>query len=147
MSSVREELVKMLNRGLELEYAARIQYLAHAELLKGIYAEPVIERLKEIAGDEQKHEDKFRTLIAGYLNGVPSMSLAAVHEAKTEKEILSVNLKGETEAIDYYKKIYQFASDNKKEFQYSYEKIEHELRHIIMDEEEHVIELSLLLGQ
>jgi bacterioferritin (cytochrome b1) len=53
----------MLNKALELEHAARIQYLAHAELVAGLNAEPIIERLKEIAGDEEKHEQKFRTLI------------------------------------------------------------------------------------
>ena len=29
--AIKEELLKMLNHALELEHAARIQYLAHAE--------------------------------------------------------------------------------------------------------------------
>jgi rubrerythrin len=57
-----------------------------------------------------------------------------------------VNLKGEKDAIDFYKQIYQKAMDNKKELQYEYETLEHELRHIIIDEQEHVSELSLLMG-
>ncbi len=42
MAGIKEELVSLLNHALELEHAARIQYLAHAELIKGIEAEPVI---------------------------------------------------------------------------------------------------------
>lgn len=146
MADVKQELIKMLNRALELEHAARIQYLAHAELVKGENAEKIIERLKEIASDEQKHEEKLRNLIGSYLGGVPSMSLAETHGAKSVKDILGVNLKGEKDAIDYYKQIYQKVIDNKKDLQYESEMLEHEIRHVIIDEQEHVVELSLLLG-
>ncbi|MBC7337419.1 MAG: hypothetical protein H5U01_14290 [Clostridia bacterium] len=129
-----------------MEHAARIQYLAHAELVKGLNAEPIIERLKEIASDEAKHEEIFRTLIGSYLGGVPSMSLAEVHEAKDIKEILEVNLQGEKEAIDYYKEIYKKVVENKAELPYVFETLEHQIRHVIIDEQEHVAELSTLLG-
>lgn len=146
MADIKKELVVMLNRALELEHAARIQYLAHAEFIKGINAEAVIARLKEIASDEQKHEEMFRELIGAYLGGEPVMSLAATHSVKEIKGILEINLKGEKEAIDFYKEIYQKASDNKKALPYEFETIEHEIRHVIIDEQEHVVELSLLLG-
>lgn len=144
--SVKEEVIKMLNRALELEHAARIQYLAHAELVKGLNAEPIIERLKEIASDEQKHEEIFRSLIANYLGGIPSMGLAETYEAKEIKDILEVNLKGEKEAIDFYKEIYRKVVENKAEFPYEFETLEHQIRHVIIDEQEHVVELSTLLG-
>lgn len=63
MADIKNELITMLNQALRLEHAARIQYLAQAGLIKGLDAEPVIERIKEIAGDEAKHEEKFRELI------------------------------------------------------------------------------------
>jgi bacterioferritin (cytochrome b1) len=129
-----------------LEHAARIQYLAHAELIKGSNAEKIIERLKEIAGDELKHEEKFRNLIGNYLDGIPTMDIAATHQATGLPAILKVNLQGEKDAIDFYKKIYQKATDNKKDLPYAYETLEHELRHIIIDEQEHVTELTLLMG-
>lgn len=146
MADIKKELVEMLNHALELEHAARIQYLAHAELLKGINAEKIIERLKEIASDEQKHEEMFRNLIGSYLGAEPVMSLAVTHKAKETKRILEVNLKGEKDAIDFYKQIYQKVTDNKKSLQYEFETLEHEIRHVIIDEQEHVVELSLLLG-
>ncbi len=145
MSEVRKKLIDMLNKALELEHAARIQYLAHAELVKGLNSEPIIERLKEIASDEQKHEDIFRTLISAYLGGKPSMGIEKTYEADEIKEILNVNLKGEKDAIDYYKQIYKFVIENKSEFPYEFERLEHQIRHVIMDEEEHVVEISNLL--
>ena len=146
MSNIKKELVGMLNHALELEHAARIQYLAHAELVKGAGAEKIIQRLKEIASDEQKHEEIFRELIGGYLGGEPVMSLAKTYKAKEIKKILQVNLKGEKDAIDFYKQIYKKVIDNKKSLQYEFETLEHGIRHVIIDEQEHVVELSLLLG-
>jgi bacterioferritin len=143
---IKEELVQMLNKALELEHAARVQYLAHAELIKGPTAEKIIERLKEIASDEAKHEGIFRDLIGNYLNGEPAMSLAPTHRASETKAILEVNLKGEKDAIDFYKQIYQKVTDNKNSLKYEFETLEHGVRHVIIDEQEHVTELSLLLG-
>ncbi|PIQ88715.1 MAG: hypothetical protein COV72_06835 [Candidatus Omnitrophica bacterium CG11_big_fil_rev_8_21_14_0_20_42_13] len=145
MADLKRELLTMLNKGLELEHSARIQYLAHAELIKGINAEKIIERLKEIAGDEEKHEGVFRNLIGGYLGGEPSMGLAATHKAAATKAILEINLKNEKEAIDFYKQIYTKVCDNKEGLKYEFATLEHDIRHVIIDEEEHVSELSLLL--
>lgn len=145
MTEIKEELVKMLNRALELEHAARIQYLAHAELVKGLGAEKIIERLKEIASDEEKHEGKFRNLIGNYLGGEPSMGLGETHRASGTKEILEVNRKAEKVAIDFYKEIHQKVIDNKISLRYEFEMLEHEIRHVITEEQEHVAELSTLL--
>jgi bacterioferritin (cytochrome b1) len=146
MQKIKDELVVLLNKALELEHAARIQYLAHAELIKGLGAEKLIERLTEIAGDEAKHEGKFRNLIGNFLNGEPSMGMAATHRAKATEEILNVNRKGEKEALDFYKEIYKKIVENKTELVYEFETLEHELRHVILDEQEHVAELTTLLG-
>jgi len=146
MANIKEELAKMCNKALELEHAARIQYLAHAELINGLNAEPLIERLTEIAGDEQKHEGMFRNLVANYLGGEPSMNLAETFKAKDIKKILETNLKGEKDAIDFYKQIYNKVIENKAALQYEFETLEHEVRHVIIEEQEHAVELSILLG-
>lgn len=143
----REELVKMLNQALELEHAARIQYLAHAELVDGLNAEPIIARLKEIAGDEKNHEDMFREMIGGYLDGVPSMGMAKTHSAKTIEEILEVNLDDEKHAVDVYMGIMEKMHEMRRELKYEFLQLEHSIRHIIMDEEEHISELKLLMGR
>ena len=146
MEEIKNELIVMLNQALELEHAARIQYLAHAELIKGINAESIIARLKEIASDEAKHEDKFRDLIGNYLDGEPSMGIAKTHKAKETASILEVNLKDEKAAIDFYNTIYKKVIENKEKLPYVFETLEHEIRHVIIEEEQHVTELSVLLG-
>jgi len=143
----KQELVEMLNQALELEHAARIQYLAHAEQVDGLNAEPIVARLKEIAGDEKKHEEMFREMIGGYLDGVPSISMAETHPAKTIKEILEINLKDEKHAVDVYTGIMDKIREMKEELKYEYLQLEHGIRHVIMDEQEHISELRLLLGR
>lgn len=146
MSKLQEELIQMLNQALRLEHAARIQYLAHAEQVKGLNAEPLIARFKEIAGDEEKHEGIFRDLIGNYLGGIPTMELDVTHQAKNIQEILTINLQAEKDAIDFYKQIYQKIIDNKNNLPYTFITLEHQVRHVIKEEEEHVAELSTLLG-
>lgn len=143
----KEELINLLNQALELEHAARIQYLSHAELVDGLNSEPIIARLKEIAEDEKKHEEIFRDIIGNYLEGVPSMKIAETHSAETIEEILRVNLKAEKEAVDFYTKIYEKVREEKENLPYEFWKLEHGLRHVIMDEQEHIVELKQLLGE
>lgn len=136
----------MLNHALELEHAARIQYLSHAERIDGIKSEPIIDRLKEIAGDELEHEELFREMIGGYLNGVPSMKMDETREAEETRDILDINLKGEKEAVDFYMGIMDELKKCKEDLKYEYFALEHSLRHIIKDELEHISELKQLLG-
>ena len=143
----KEELIKMLNQALELEHQAMIQYLSHAELVDGLNSEPIIERLKEIADDERKHAELFRELIGGYLGGVPSMGIAEAHPAKTLKEILEVNLADEKQAVDFYTEILNKIKAMQVELKYEYFQLEHTVRHIIQDEQEHISELKVLMGQ
>jgi len=136
----------MLNKALELEHAARIQYLAHAEQVDGLNAEPIIARLKEIADDEKKHEEMFREIIGSYLDGVPSMGIAETHPASTVNKILEVNLKDEKHAVDVYMGIIKKIHEMKDELKYEFFQLEHKIRHIITDEQEHIAELKLLMG-
>jgi len=145
MNNIKKNLAEMINKAIELEYSARIQYLAHAEKIKGINSEPLIERLKEIAGDELKHEEIFRNLVANYLGSDVSTKLEKIYDASNIKQILETNLKGEKNAIDYYKQIYKKIIENKESLQYEFETLEHQIRHVIIDEQEHVVELSNLL--
>jgi bacterioferritin (cytochrome b1) len=146
IGTTKKELLSMLNKALELEHAARIQYLAHAEQVDGLNAEPIVARLKEIAEDEKKHEEMFREIIGSYLDGVPSMGIAETHPANTVNKILQVNLKDEKHAVDIYLGIMKKIQEMKDELKYEYFQLEHKVRHIITDEQEHITELKLLMG-
>lgn len=148
MKEIKSELIEMLNEALKLEHQAQIQYLTHAELVTGLYAEPIIARLRELAGDEAKHAEKFRTLIADYLDGEPCTEMAPAHEVKEVAAMLTVNLHDEQTAVDFYRAIYKKIVANKDQLLslYAYETLEHDVRHIIMEELEHMTELKILLG-
>jgi bacterioferritin (cytochrome b1) len=143
----KEQLIVMLNKGLELEHAARIQYLSHAELISGQNAEPIIARIKEIAEDEAKHEESFREMIGGYLGGVPTMGMAETHAASSLEDILETNIDIERRSVLFYEEILGKIKEMRQELKYEYFQLEHGMRHIIQDEEEHISELRLLLGQ
>lgn len=143
----KEKLIEMLNKALGMEHAARIQYLSHAEVVNGINAEPIIARLKELADDEKSHEDTFREMIGGYLGGVPAMEIGKTRTAGTVEEILRVNLAAEKEAVDFYLGIYNEIVEMKNELKYEFYQLEHRMRHVIQDEQEHISEIKLLLGQ
>ncbi|MFH0861547.1 MAG: ferritin-like domain-containing protein [Candidatus Altiarchaeota archaeon] len=143
---MRKEIIQLLNKALEMEHQANVQYLSHAELVDGINSEPIIERLKEIASDEAKHAAKYRELIGDYLDGTPSMGIAKTTEAKDIKGILIANLKGEMEAVEYYGAILENIGENKPSLPYTFLRLEHDVRHILMEEEEHISELRKLLA-
>ena len=118
MKKASKELVKMLNKALETEHQAYIQYLSHAELVDGLISEPIEARLKEIAEDEEKHQKMLRELIGKYLDETPSIEMAKAHPAKTIDEILKTNLKDEIEAVDLYQKILKKLSEEKDNLPY-----------------------------
>ncbi len=140
----KETILGMLNSALELEHAAHLQYMSHAEVVDGLDAEPIIARLKEIASDEMKHQETFRKLI-GLLGGVPSMGASETHTASNVREILEQNLKDEKDAVDKYRKILEALRTEKGQGYYNV-LIEHDVRHILMEEQEHITEIELLLG-
>lgn len=147
MEDFKKELADLLNSALKLEHGARIQYLTHAESVKGLGAEKIIERLTEIASDEEKHEGQFRNLIGNYLYSVPTMEISSTEYAYKIEDILELNLRKEKEAIEFYKKIYKKLTENKDRLPYEFETLEHAVRHVIIGEQEHVAELSILLGK
>jgi len=141
-----KELTELLNKALEMEHQANIQYLSHAEVIDGETCEPIITRLNEIAGDEKEHAAKLRSLIGDFLDGVPAITMTKARNARTIKEILKTNLEDEKKAVDVYNKILKTISDNKSKLSYNFWKLEHDVRHIIIDEQEHIAELRRIAG-
>lgn len=140
-----KELMSLLNKALEMEHQAYIQYLSHAELVDGLISEPIEARLKEIAEDEEKHQKMLRNVIGKFFGGTPSIKMTEAHPAQSIVEILKANLKDEIEAVDMYSKLLQKLQEEKENLPYQYLKVEHEVRHILMDEQEHIAELKQLL--
>lgn len=132
-----KKLVDLLNKALTMEYQAAIQYRTHAELIAGQDYEPIAARLKEIAGDEDKHAEKLRTRIA-MLGAVPATVPAKVSVSDEIPAVLKINVAGEREAIAIYREILPLCRSNVL--------LEHEIRHILMEEMEHTEEIEQLRG-
>ncbi|MEW5996570.1 MAG: ferritin-like domain-containing protein [Candidatus Micrarchaeota archaeon] len=142
----KAKLIELLNRGLELEHQAEAQYLSHATLLVGETADTIAARLTEIAGDEHKHAGMFRDCLE-ILDAAPSIRMHEGYPAIGTAKILRTNLKNERDAVKFYRTIVAELNKSRAELPYEYEFIEHKLRHIIIDEEEHALELRTLLNE
>lgn len=138
----KEEIIKELNNALEIEHSAIIMYLHHAEFVKGLNAEPIIARLKEIASDEEKHRDMLRERIV-VLGGIPSTKLSdlEIKHSDNIKEMLRDELREEEEAVKLYQKIFSMVKDLENS-----ETLYHAIYHLIQGEQEHIEELKRLLA-
>lgn len=137
-----EELIKLMQEALSMEHAAAIQYGAHAEQITGLYAEPVMARLKDSQHDEEKHADTLRGLIGDYLEAIPTMDIAPTFMATGINGIIDTNITTEKEAIDKYQRILNYLDNNKERLSAIYLKVHHDIRHIAMEEMEHIAELE-----
>jgi len=146
-TKISPELVKLMNKALEMELAAYSQYLSHAEIVSGIAVEPIVARLREIARDERKHQKSLRNLIGNYLGAVPSMKIAETYEADSNEKVLKTDLKVERDLCDYYLNLMVKLEEEKDNLPYEFQKIEFELLHITRDHQSHISVLKLLLGQ
>lgn len=140
-----QELVNLLQKALELEHAAQLQYYSHAEVVTGETAPGIIAQLKDNAEDEARHAATLRQLIGNYLGYFPSMAVDKTHEAHTTDQILKVNTKDERTAIDHYKKVLKYLEDNRNTID-NYMTFWETIRTILIEEQKHVIELEILQG-
>lgn len=139
-----KNLVALLNEALKMEHAAAIQYYSHAEIIIGPFVEPVIARLRELAGDENKHAATLRTILADFLFSDPPMDLAPTKKASGIPDIISTNIGSEREAVDIYRRILIELEAVKAQLPDAYEYICFEIDAILREEQAHISELKRL---
>lgn len=140
MSITIEDLVAYLNKDLELEYAAAIQYINHAAVMSGAQFGDIIKELKIHANEEIQHAVILANQI-NYLEGKPSVGVGKIHVSEDNIEMLEQDLEGEEDAIRRYKiRIEQ--AEQLKEFALS-----QQLRTILAMEQEHAMDLMQALGK
>ena len=133
------KVIKLMNEGLEMEYASQIQYLTQAAITKGPYAEGLIARFKEIASDEAEHAEILRQRIAA-LGGTPTTRVGEIQVHPDSLKAVQINLKYEKETVEFYRKILNLIP---ADHPILYEAIEH----VLEDSEEHVEELERLTSK
>ena len=140
MAITVEKLIDLLNRDLELEYSAAIQYINHAAVMTGAAYGDIIKELKIHTNEEIGHAMVLADQI-DFLGGSPSVNVGKIMTSKDNNEMLEQDLAGEEDAIKRYKiRIEQ--AEELKEFA-----LAQQLRTILAVEQEHAMDLKQALGK
>ena len=135
----REDLIGFLNHDLAREYQAIISYVVYSQVLKGAEYMSIAAELEKHAQEELSHALIVAKQI-DYLGGMPAVEPKKVRISENAKEMLRFDLENETETIrNYRERVRQ--CDGLGE----YAMAEH-IREILMQEQEHQIDLATALG-
>jgi bacterioferritin len=140
MSVTQKKLIELLNKDLELEYSAAIQYINHAAVMTGAAYGDIIKELKIHTNEEVMHAMILADQI-DYLGGSPSVKVGPIHTSKGNDQMLEQDLDGEEDAIRRYKVRVEQA-EQLKEFA-----LAQQLRTILAMEQEHAMDLKQALGK
>lgn len=102
MGITKKELIKKLNKDLEWEYAAMVQYIQHSAAITGAKFDSVRKELIIHAQEEMNHAIILSTQI-DYLGATPSVNVEKVEISAESLTMLKQDLKGERHAIESYK--------------------------------------------
>ena len=135
----REQMVELLNVDLAGEYQAIIAYTVYSQTLKGAAYTDIARELELHATEELQHAIKIAKQI-DYLGGQPGVTPKPVKTSDDPVTMLRADLENERETVARYRERIQQA-EAMGEFALS-----ETLRAIIVQEQEHEIDLSSALG-
>ena len=135
----REKLIEALNGDLAREYQAIISYVVYSQVLKGAEYMSIAGELEKHAQEELAHALTISKQI-DYLGGMPTIKSKEVRTSEKATDMLRFDLENETETIRNYR-IRVRQCETLGEFAMA----EH-IREILMQEQEHQIDLATALG-
>jgi len=135
----RARMIELLNEDLSREYQAVIAYTIYSQVLKGAQYMDIAAELEKHAGEELQHAISIAKQV-DYLGGSPTAVPRPVKTPKSAVEMLKEDLKNEQETMTNYRQRIRQA-DAMGEFSLS-----EKLRTIIVQEQEHEIDLATALG-
>ena len=138
-SLTREQMIELLNVDLAGEYQAIIAYTVYSQVLKGAAYTDIARELETHAGEELAHAIKIAKQI-DYLGGMPAVTPKPVKTSNDPVEMLRADLENERETVGRYRERIRQA-EAMGEFALS-----ETLRGIIVQEQEHEIDLASALG-
>jgi len=139
-SVTREQLIKGLQEDLSREYQAIIAYVVYSQALKGAEYMSIAKELELHAGEELAHALTIAKQI-DYLGGMPNATALPVRLTDDPKQMLRADLENESNTIPGYRDRVRQA-DALGEFA-----ISEEIREILRQEQEHLIDLATALGE
>ena len=102
MKITMKKLLAELNKDLEWEYSAAIQYVQHASTINGAQFDSIQKELLIHATEEMQHAVMLSEQI-DFLGGVPTVDVEKRAISKDSVEMLKQDLWGEENAIKRYK--------------------------------------------
>ena len=136
----RQELIDALNEDLAREYQAIIAYVVYSQVLKGAEYMAIAKELETHAAEELSHALIIANQI-DYLGGQPTVVPKPVKTSEKAREMLRFDLENEAETIRQYRqRVKQCEALNE------FAMAEH-IREILVDEQEHLIDLATALGE
>jgi bacterioferritin len=136
----RDELAKLLNEDLSREYQAIIAYVVYSQVLKGATYMNIAGQLQIHAGQELQHALTLSRQI-DYLGKMPTVTPKPVKTSEDAEEMLRFDLDNENETVrNYRERIRQCEALG--EFAMA-----EQIRQILMQEQDHQIDLATALGE
>jgi bacterioferritin len=136
----KEKLLNELNKDLEWEYAAAIQYTQHAATINGAEYDSIKKELLIHAQQEMQHATMLCEQI-DFLGGVPTVDVEKREIAERGADMLKQDLWGEDNAITRYKERIGQAEQLKE---YGLRRV---LEDILIQEEEHKRDIADALAK
>ena len=140
MKITMKKLLAELNKDLEWECSAAIQYTQHASTISGAEFDSIQKELLIHAQQEMAHAVMLSDQI-DFLGGVPTVDVEKRAISKNSVEMLKQDLAGEQNAIDRYKKRIGQAEELRE---YGLRRV---LEDILIQEEEHKRDLVNALAK
>src|SRR3984885_12486811 len=139
LNITREQMIQLLNEDLAGEYQAIIAYTVYSQVLKGAAYTDVARELELHAAEELQHAIKIAKQI-DYLGGMPGVTPKPVKTSNDPVEMLRADLENERITVGRYRERIRQA-EAMGEYGLS-----ETLRAIILQEQDHEIDLSAALG-
>jgi bacterioferritin len=138
LNITRQQMIQLLNEDLAGEYQAIIAYTVYSQVLKGAAYTDIARELELHAAEELQHAIKIAKQI-DYLGGMPCVTAKPVKTSSDPVTMLRADLENERETVGRYRERIRQA-EAMGEFALS-----ETLRAIIVQEQEHEIDLSAAL--
>src|SRR5579864_1590416 len=136
----RVQLVELLNEDLAREYQAIIAYVVYSQVIKGAEYMNIAAELEKHAKQELDHALIIAKQV-DYLGGMPTVTPKPVRTSEEAAQMLRFDLDNENETIrNYRERVRQCEALGE------FAMAEH-IRAILMNEQEHQIDLATALGQ
>ncbi len=135
----REQLIGLLNEDLKREHQAIIAYVNYSQVMKGAEYMTIAAELQRHAVEELNHAIRIARQI-DYLGGMPTVETFDVKTSDKAEDMLRFDLDYENETVAHYRQRVRQCEDLGE---YA---LAEEIRAILVQEQEHQIDLATALG-